>query len=303
MNNLSPAQEVQATIEQTYSKKNIKRTILAMIEASPLIMDKIVDGVNAIHKWRSKTYTYAKKNERLADLENINLEDFVKDVMVVVLPLTQPTLLTNVSGQLAGHLGFENKRDGIITAAEILAVLSSVDLFDLKKHSKYSSIYLHNRYTAPQSLLEFIHKTKYLPPMVCEPRTLHCNDESAHITIRDHIFLGKEGNYHNGNMCLDNLNRLNRIPLSLNVKLLTQFSEAPKKPFKTNKHKEQWEKMVKDSYEVYTDLVKKGNQFWLTHKPDTRGRTYAQGYHVSTQGNSFRKAIIQFHNKQLVDGV
>ena len=303
MKNLSPAQEVQAAIEVSCSKKNIKKKILTMIDSSPAILVKIEEGVQAINEWRSKEYSYPAKNKRLEALSEINLEDFVKDVMTVVLPLTKPTLLTNVSGQLANHLGFENKRDGIITAAEILAVLSSADLFDLKKNQKYSSIYLHNRYKAPQSLLEFIHQTKYLPPMVCEPRILTKNSDSAHITVKDHIFLGKEGNYHNGNMCLDNLNRLNRIPFSLNVAMLTQFSETPKKLLKTKETKDNWEKMVRDSYEVYTDLVHKGNKFWIPNKPDTRGRTYSQGYHVSPQGNSFRKSIIQFNKKQLVEGV
>ena len=34
--------------------------------------------------------------------------------------------------------------------------------------------------------------------------------------------------------------------------------------------------------------------FYLTHAYDKRGRTYAQGYHVSYQGNDWNKACVQF---------
>ena len=51
-----------------------------------------------------------------------------------------------------------------------------------------------------------------------------------------------------------------------------------------------------------TLLAKQGNQFYLTHKVDKRLRLYAQGYHVTTQGSPFKKASIELHKEEIVNG-
>lgn len=59
---------------------------------------------------------------------------------------------------------------------------------------------------------------------------------------------------------------------------------------------------MQDSYKVCRELIAKGNKFWMTHRPDFRGRLYSQGYHVNTQGNSFRKAIVELAEPEIVEG-
>ena len=58
--------------------------------------------------------------------------------------------------------------------------------------------------------------------------------------------------------------------------------------------------MERESMKVFAMLINEGNRFYLTHKYDKRGRTYCQGYHVSYQGNTYRKAILQLADKELV---
>ena len=40
---------------------------------------------------------------------------------------------------------------------------------------------------------------------------------------------------------------------------------------------------------------------FITHKFDKRGRIYSQGYHVHIQGTSYKKAILELHNKEMVE--
>ena len=42
------------------------------------------------------------------------------------------------------------------------------------------------------------------------------------------------------------------------------------------------------------------NKFWLKHSLDTRGRTYCNGYLINYQGASYKKAIVQLHDKEVV---
>ena len=46
-----------------------------------------------------------------------------------------------------------------------------------------------------------------------------------------------------------------------------------------------------------------GNKFWLQNKVDKRGRIYTSGYHISPQGSSFKKAMINLANKEIVTGL
>lgn len=59
-----------------------------------------------------------------------------------------------------------------------------------------------------------------------------------------------------------------------------------------------YDKVAKD---VIGLLIQEGNEFYLTHKYDKRGRVYCQGYHVTYQGAAWNKAVIEFADKELID--
>ena len=46
-----------------------------------------------------------------------------------------------------------------------------------------------------------------------------------------------------------------------------------------------------------------GNKFYFTHKVDKRGRLYCQGYHINYQSASYKKAMIELANKEIIDGI
>jgi DNA-directed RNA polymerase len=56
--------------------------------------------------------------------------------------------------------------------------------------------------------------------------------------------------------------------------------------------KTQWEHQNLQTKLIAIEMIKAGNQFWFTHRVDTRGRMYARGYQLNPQGNSWRKAML-----------
>ncbi|AYA64305.1 hypothetical protein [Alteromonas sp. RKMC-009] len=290
----------QRYVEKTFSKKSIEKVIVRDLTSDPDIAQLISDAADAVDEWRQGDY-FPKKNYRLSQLAGLDFDDVVLSILVHTCQITEPKPFTEVFGQVAGVLRMDDKVDGIKTAAEIMAVITEFGFYDLIQEEEYGQWYLVNNLQLEETTVNHINRTKYLPPMVVSPNEVMSNYDNALLTEKSSMILGK-GTYHDGDICLDSLNTFNQVPLCLNQRLLTQLSETPKNPEKmSHDTKRQWNTFVKESYGIYRELIQLGNRFWLTHKYDKRGRTYSQGYHVNTQGNKFRKAIIEFADKEVIE--
>ena len=53
--------------------------------------------------------------------------------------------------------------------------------------------------------------------------------------------------------------------------------------------------------DVIEYLLLNGNRFFFGWRYDKRGRMYSQGYHVNPQGNQYRKAMLQFADKEVLN--
>ena len=142
----------------------------------------------------------------------------------------------------------------------------------------------------------------YLPPMVCKPLTVESNYESAHLTFNDTLILGTD-NGHNEDICLDVINTQNAVALQLCIPFLASVPEEATYALDTLEKQTQWKTFRSQSNGIYQMLHDFGNTFYLTNKYDKRGRMYAQGYHVTTQGSPFKKAMIESAHQELVEGV
>jgi DNA-directed RNA polymerase len=142
---------------------------------------------------------------------------------------------------------------------------------------------------------------QYPLPMIEHPEPVTNNRETGYQTIPGSLLL--KDNHHDQDICLDHINRMNSIPLSVNPDVVAfvqnQWSRLDKpkdgelyQDFK--KRQKAFKKYDAASRDVLDGLMAAGNRFWLTHKYDKRGRTYCQGYHVSTQGSDWNKAVIEF---------
>ena len=294
--------ENQRQIEHLYSKSYIRNYLVEALLGSVELNQKIQEGKALIEQWVNGSY-YDSKQIRIASfMQDRDLVATLQDIFIITLQKQKPELFTSVVGEVASVLGMTDKGDGAKVAGELLAILADLDVYDLFRATNRGSIQLVSAFELDERITKFIEQNMYLPPMICEPTEIKTNYDSGYLTQRESMILGR-GNFHNGNICLDSINKFNQIPLSLNTELLKTFSEKPKQEFTDPKKKEQWTNFVKKSYDVYRDLYRHGNRFWLTHRVDKRGRTYAQGYHCSTQGNSFRKAIVELADKELIQGV
>lgn len=291
----------QEANEKRYNRKHIDQYIREEIEADPEKWDKVQHGIQLLKDWLKGDY-YPSKNKRLQQLRGLDPAGMVMDIFVGIAYITREELFTSVTAQMAGRLRFSDKTEAILTIAEIMAVLCNTDAFDINKASRSASLVIISRLKFSDQLTDFIENSQYLPPMVCEPRHLWTNFNSAYLSHNDSLILGS-GNHHDGDICLDVLNLMNRVQLSLDTEFLSKVEELPTKPLETSEQVEQWQQFKRQSYRFYELMVSQGNVFHLTHKVDKRGRAYAQGYHISTQGSSFKKASIELAREEYITGV
>lgn len=296
------AEDMQRTNEYYYSRKFLDKYLRQEIEAHPDTLAKVHHGVELLEDYRSKTYSYASKNQRVAQLADLELEPLVLDMFVGVAYCQTPELFTSITAQLASRLGFDDKREAIQTVAEMLAVLCITDAFDILNPAGSGQMVIQSRLPLSQELLAYVVRSNYLPPMACPPQTLTSNYESGYLTHNDCLVLGK-ANGHNGDLCLDVLNTQNQIPLQLDTAFLSTVEEEPTFALDTPEKLQDWSRFKRDSYDMYQLMAQQGNRFYLTNKVDKRGRMYAQGYHITPQGSGFKKAMLEFAEEEIVDGV
>lgn len=292
--------ELQRLNELRFNRKHIDLKLFEFVQNDSNMQEGVKDGIEKLESYISKTY-YQSKMARIAPLQHMDLNKIVEDVFVGIAYTKHGELFTSVSAKLAGRLGFDDKPSAITTMAEILAVLCETNVFDIYKLSKYDSMKVKHNIPLPQELKDFIRDSEYLPPMLCEPNQLVNNYSSGYLTHSDSLILGK-GNHHNGDICLDVLNKKNSTPLKLCLEFISTHEEEPTKEFETPEQRDQWNAFKKQSYEFYALMAQQGNRFYLTHKVDKRGRIYSQGYHLNTQGTPFKKAIIELANEEIVEG-
>jgi hypothetical protein len=138
--------------------------------------------------------------------------------------------------------------------------------------------------------------------MVCVPLDLSNNYDSGYLSVKESLILGK-GNHHDGNICIDVLNTINKVALKLDTAFLLQVEEEPTFELDTAEKRDMWLNFKSQSAIMYALMHSLGNEFYLTHKVDKRGRIYSQGYHLNTQGTAFKKAMIELANEEVITGV
>ena len=161
-------------------------------------------------------------------------------------------------------------------------------------------------YDVSQDVQSMLDRYQYPLPMIVKPDLIKDNFTTGYHTITGSVILNGSPYFANVDICLDHLNRINAVPLALDYAVLSSNEARYIKP--TRKEGESYEdfrKRLKQasvfygvSVEVMTGLSDLSDVFYLTHKYDRRGRCYASGYHVNTQGTDYNKAVIQLAVKE-----
>lgn len=144
-------------------------------------------------------------------------------------------------------------------------------------------------------------------PMVVRPIKVKNNHMgSGYFDTRGHIILNGSEVFKDEDVCLDHINRCNSVALTINMEVVASEQgnmivpkRKPGEDFEEfRKRRKQAETFYTNSLEVMKSMVSLGNLFWLTHKYDRRGRTYAVGYHINSQGTDYNKAVLELDHKE-----
>lgn len=294
----------QVMIEDKYSRANIREKVLYDILDTRFLDKGIRIAEVSIEAYLQGTY-YSSKAKRIEHLVGIGLtnRELTLETLIIVMSIEGAQPIQSVAGKLATILNYEDTFDGIKTAAELISVISDSDIYDIiaANNSITGSLMVKSRFMLEEKTLQYIANTKYLPPMICTPKEIDSNFTSGYLTKDASVILGK-GNHHNKYQALDALNIATNITLSLDMDML-RFEEKSKQHLNTPVKIANYRRLVTSSKIVYKELIEQGNKFNFDWRYDKRGRMYSQGYHVNIQATQYKKAIINLHEKHLIEGV
>jgi hypothetical protein len=292
----------QMTYEDKFSRKNIRTWIKAELDDTPEIMDDIKRAQEAVREWANVTrlMAYPSKQHRIGKLLEKSPDDLVFDIMLEVCAQGFGSYQA-IAGKLSNQLNNMDTFDAVKTVAEVMAVMCEHDCFDviIAADSDTGVMMVQSHWELPDSVLQKIADTQYLPPMVCKPFKVSDNYTYHTMTEMGSLVLGNGVNHHNKPLAYDAINIASAIPLSLDEYILG-FSEQPNKELDTQDKVDAFNRMQIASSKVYQFLLDNDNKFYLRWKYDKRGRMYSQGYHVNIQSTDYKKALVSFANKELL---
>lgn len=254
----------------------------------------IADG--EVKQWDTKI-------ERHKKLMRMDLEELAWRV-IAVCTCTEIQTYTQCVGMLKGMFKNDSERQDIEQASECVALLAHMDLIDihLPRNTETGVLMVHSKIKYDGNLGEYLTTTRHVMPSLLPPKKLESNKDSGYQTFGSSVILA--GKYHKKPVPLDHINRVNSVALSINPKALEIEPVFKEDEEETTEEREErykaWKQLNVESMQTYAELVNSGNKFYLTHKYDERLRTYAHGYQVSTQGDSYRKSVVELANKEVV---
>lgn len=311
----------QESIEQSHTKKAAREFIMELMRADPDCLNMIGNGIELIEAWANEEATYKSKQERKDTIKYLNLKDIVEKIFCDVLTIRSSATLASMASKLGQTLGFADNRQGITLAAELLAVLLPIGLFHIgpvRKNGQWHVIPLIELSPEERVIAE---RGMYVPPSITKPLKVKGNRDSGYQYLKgDSLILGGPAHHHEGNICLDVINRQNQIALCLNYDFVDNVEEVRKTTIqeivKGLKEKGKTAREIKMAVEqeelnwqmhqmqanyLYDLMDATGNEFYITNKVDKRGRLYAQGYHINPMGSSYKKACVDLANKEKVE--
>lgn len=294
-------QEIQ---EDTYSRTNRRAWILKEIKNSQEVLDLIETVRNAVEQWIDGP-CYKSLQAIKNELSCVPIKDFITetitDMFICVVGENRPKTIQQVVGTGSRALE-EILQDPLAQAkcaSEILGFMCQFDLIDIDTatygDTEYSMV--STAFELPDKVINRIEQTKYMPPMIAQPKRVKRNKDFVHYTFEERMILGDRHNYHEDNISLDVINTQNQIPLKLDQYVLATTEESTS-PLDNPQKIANFALVQQASRTVYNSIMAEGNVFWNTHAWDMRGRLYSRGYYVHIQSTEYKKALINFEYQE-----
>lgn len=227
--------------------------------------------------------------------------DFGFDLLVQMVLHKRATVPVLV-GILRRH--FAQQPNPSQAATDMLLQAAKADLVDWSNPLKMFIV----RFDISRDVQDDLDRYQFPLPMIVHPQNLETNQDTGYFTSRNSVILKQ--NHHDDDVCLDHLNKMNNIKFKINSETVAMVHNQWRnldhaKPGEDRKdylkRVKAFEKYDRTALDVISHLEIAGNEFWLTHKVDKRGRIYCQGYHVNYQGNTWNKAVVEFANGEIVE--
>ena len=265
--------------------------------------DDITAFINTTHMSK-KGKPLELKNARLAEWDPS--EKTVVDVIYMIFgsSLAQGTMtIQAMCGMLNHVIEVDELIDRVNILASCIAIISKTGLIDINMSD--SGYYM----ISTEYDLDDVPDIDRNGTVFARPQLVEENFDPEQRSM----ILGGRLNYHEYDICLDHINKLNSIPMALNKEFLCAYEEEPKADYikesdpawKTNQKIAMWDMQVSQARHKYVELMSSNgrNKCYPNHKVCTRGRTYQCGYYINTQGSSFKKASLELYNKEKLNGI
>ena len=266
----NPTIETQMGLEELFNKQQLL----------PVLIEEFADIANS----------YEVESER----------EFLLDALVQIYLHKQADAPTMV-GILSPKFG-----EPQVVADRLLQIVEK-DYIDFNMSLGEKGMFI-TKYDIPDEVKNMLERYKYPLQMVTKPKKIKNNFTTGYHTINGSIVLNGSNWFDKVDLCKDHLNKTNQVALSLNQAVIDspegKFTKPVRKQGEDFKDFQQRYKQADTFYNVSMQVMEVvgnlSNEFYMTHKYDRRGRCYSSGYHINTQGDSYRKAVIEFAEKELI---
>lgn len=244
------------------------------------------------------------KQSRFEDMQELDIEKLAWDCIVFCL-CKKLTTFTEVLGKFYKKFKHETDRMNLESASEFIALLNQTPFIDViyPRDAEEGVLMIQSNVTLEKSLQDYLENQRFTLPSLIQPTPVETNSDTGYTTIKGSIILS--GRHHEHEVCLDHINRCNSVALSIEERLIGNVEPVFKHKeeeteLENQRRLENFNQCNRESAGIYAHLLAMGNKFYLTHRYCSRGRTYAYGYHMNSQGDNWRKAVLTLANKELV---
>lgn len=273
-------------------------------------------------KFSAQWDTVLKPITSLLDLENDKEAKKLNRMLIHILYLLAERDVISYHNLVEMTMNKADRNDSIVFVSKVLDLGVRFNLWRYDQlPSKVENGYALNvraNYTTTNECKAALANVMYALPMVVEPVKVrdHVNNRGSGYLLTKHDSLILNGKWYEGSICREYLDTVNSVQLCLNYDVIELFEHKLDKQSIIDKvilnnaingtytnpetaakqAEDNWHLLLKQTT-IATKLLE-DKVFYLTHKYDTRGRCYAQGYHINYQGDSYNKAMIELANKE-----
>lgn len=299
----------QAERERKFSKKLVMKSIFKNVSDIEFLKLEIENLSTHIENFLSSPYD---REVEMFDKFFINnsIEDVVTEILLRTF-VVQNTTLTQLVGMVKPTISGLQDTDLIQVTAEIIGVTLVNSTLISGSALPSGVVVINSNVCLGEEALAALEFACYVPPMIEPPLKVASNRECGYHVLKRGLVLNSS---HDMPQNYTAINLINGVPLRIDPNILAMdidltLEDLPADRFHYPKEiknheiaKRTEETFNKRTKELATNLL--GVDFYTPHSPDFRGRLYSNGYHIHTQGNDYRRALISLnHVEEISDEI